>query len=445
MQPDERGHCVIDFSGSGLNLKRIGLHLPRPRSQRGELSEQMPKRGKLARGRYWARWRIYIRQPDGGETMKRAEKIIDRDLAEQMGFVLEYSGPLTKTDARKILEALIRESNAKPAAFTAKTTFGDLAREYIELNKPNWEASTSRVNTQIIEDHLIAKLGMRPVRELSEPELQRFINVYIESESSRSLLAKLGLFLRAILNAAADRGLIQHNPARRLRAKSRRRPCNLANTLEDCDLLLAQVSGADHLAVRLLIQLGLRSEELFALRRKDVHGSGLVIDEAIVDGEAKDTKTVASAAMMYLTPDLELELKHYLGTLPADPNGWLFPSTRKGVPTRPGNFLNRVLKPAAVKAGLSVRELGKGKATSAVNFQSLRRTSSTLFGARAKDPKSTQAHMRHTDPYVTLKHYQREVPAEVKAAALAFERDLLEQKRRREEVLEASTKNLTII
>jgi hypothetical protein len=35
----------------GLNLKRIGLHLPRPRSQRGELSESMPKRGKLARGR----------------------------------------------------------------------------------------------------------------------------------------------------------------------------------------------------------------------------------------------------------------------------------------------------------------------------------------------------------------------------------------------------------
>ena len=80
-----------------------------------------------------------------------------------------------------------------------------------------------------------------------------------------------------------------------------------------------------------------------------------------------------------------------------------------------------------------------------MNFQSLRRTSSTLFGARAKDPKSTQAHMRHSDPYVTLKHYQREIPAEVKAAALAFERDLLEQKRRREETLEANGENLPIV
>lgn len=73
-----------------------------------------------------------------------------------MGFVLDYAGPLTKTDVRKVLEALIRESNNRPAAFTAKATFGDIAREYIDLNKPNWEASTSRVNVQIIEGHLIA-------------------------------------------------------------------------------------------------------------------------------------------------------------------------------------------------------------------------------------------------------------------------------------------------
>jgi integrase len=405
----------------------------------------MPKRGKLPRGRYWARWRIYLPQPDGTETVRRAEKIIDRDAAERAGVVLDYPGPLTKTDARKALEALIRESNNRPAAFNARTTFGELAREYIDLNKPNWEPSTSRVNVQIIEDHLIGKLGTRPVRELSDSELQRFMNGYVEQEASRSLLAKLGLFLRAILNVAVDRELLQHNPARKLRAKSRKRSCQLAHTLEECDLLLAQVSGTDHLAIRLLIQLGLRSEELFALRRNDIRGGGVVIDEAIVDGAAKVTKTAASEAIMYVTPDLELELTHYLDRLSSDPSGWLFPSTRKGVPTRPGNFLNRVLKPAAVRAGLAVFTTEKGETTSAANFQSLRRTSSTLFGARAKDPKSTQAHMRHADPYVTLKHYQREVPTEVKAAALALERDLLAQKHKREEAITAETRKLPVV
>ena len=104
-----------------------------------------------------------------------------------------------------------------------------------------------------------------------------------------------------------------------------------------------------------------------------------------------------------------------------------------------------MLKPAALRAGLSVFQTAKGKTTSAANFQPLRRTSSTLVGARAKDPKSTQAHIRHTDPYVTLKHDQREIPAEVKATALALERDLLNQKRKRPETLEANGEKLPIV
>jgi hypothetical protein len=81
---------------------------------------------------------------------------------------------------------------------------------------------------------------------------------------------------------------------------------------------------------------------------------------------------------------------------------------------------------------VSVRTSSKDNPTSGLNYQSLRRTSSTLFGAKAKDPKSTQAHMRHADPSITLKIYQQAIPAEVKAAALALETDLLEQRRKRE-------------
>jgi integrase len=389
----------------------------------------MPKRGKLARGRYWARWRIYIRQADGSETNKRIEKIIDRSVAEQMGFVLDYGGPLTKTDARQVLERLIRESNAAPAAFIAKTTFGELACEYIDLNKPNWGANMSRATVNLIQTHLIRKLGARPIRELTDAELQRLVNEYVERDSSRSLLSKLMMYLRAILDVAVDRRLIERNPARKLKAKSRRRPSKQAHTLEECELLLAQVSGADHVAIRLLMQLGLRSEEVFALRKNDVRVSELVIDEAIVNGETKEPKTLASAGVMYIPPNLEFELVQYAETIDGGPDAWLFPSTRKQRPMGPPNFLRRVLKPAAIRAKIALLPDEAGEPGTAVNFQSLRRTAATLFGAKAKDPKSTQAHMRHADPLVTLRHYQRELPAEVKAAALALEQDLLEQKR----------------
>ena len=411
--------------------------MPRPRSQRGWLTDRMPRRGKLPRGRFFGRWRVYFRGPDAIERSKKAEKVIDRDLAERMGFVLTYAGPLTRTDARAVLEKLIRESNDVPAGFSLKTTMGELAQEYIELNRPNWGENTARVSARLIEYHLIGKLGTRPVREVADAELQRFINTYVESGASKSQLSKLTMYLRAILDLAVDRRLIDRNPARKLKAKSRKRSSRLAHTSEECGALFAVLSGRDHLAIRILVQLGLRAEELFALRRSDVREGELVIDEALVNGHTKDPKTLASATSVYIPADLRTELEHYLETMDTNPAAWLFPSVRKSIPMQPGNFLNRVLKPAAICAGIAISTDSKGREATSLNFQSLRRTSSTLFGARAKDPKSTQAHMRHADPQVTLKHYQQSIPAAVKAAAIALEADLLEAQRKSEQELRA--------
>jgi integrase len=101
-----------------------------------------------------------------------------------------------------------------------------------------------------------------------------------------------------------------------------------------------------------------------------------------------------------------------------------------------------VLKPAAIRAGISVSTNAKGAKLTGLNFQSLRRTSATLFGARAKDSKSTQTHMRHADPQITLRHYQQAIPAEMKAAAIALETDLLEEQRKHEERLRTEVANV---
>jgi integrase len=74
------------------------------------------------------------------------------------------------------------------------------------------------------------------------------------------------------------------NPGYRLKAKSRKAVSERYLSMEECQRLLLAVVGADHLAFRILIQLGLRSEELFALRRNDVIEDMLRIDEAIVEG-----------------------------------------------------------------------------------------------------------------------------------------------------------------
>ena len=132
-------------------------------------------------------------------------------------------------------------------------------------------------------------------------------------------------------------------------------------------------------------------------------------------------------------------------TIDPSPTAWLFPSSHKDVPIRPANFLKRVLKPAAIRAGIAITKDAKGKETTALNFQSLRRTSSTLYGAIARDPKSTQAHMRHADPQVTLRHYQQAIPAAVKAAAIALEAELLEQQRKHGDQLRAEVVHVRLV
>jgi len=420
-----------------IDLTEVGRHLSRPKFQHGWLSDEMPGRGKLARGRWFGRWRVYFRGEDGREHSKKVEKVIDRALAEEMGFELAYTGPLNKTDARKVLEDLIKASTAAPPLVNPKMTFAELANEYIAMNRPGWGEDTARVSVQVIETHLIGKLGARPVRELGDVELQEFINGYVEGGASKSLLAKLKMYLRAILKRAVKNELIKWNFATDVKGRSQKASSSLSHTPQECAALYAVLSGRDHIAVRILVQLGLRPEELFALRRNDVRADQLMIDEAIPSGRVKAPKTEASRALVFVPPNLAIEMKHYLETVDASPTAWLFPSERKGVPLRSGNFLKRVLKPAAIRAGIAITKDAKGNARTALNFQSLRRTSATLFGDKAKDPKSTQAHMRHADPQVTLKHYQQAIPAEVKAAAIAFESDLLEEQRKVEEKFRA--------
>jgi hypothetical protein len=67
-------------------------------------------------------------------------------------------------------------------------------------------------------------------------------------------------------------------------------------------------SVATNLIVRMFIQLGLRPEELFTLRRDDVGKELIRVDEASTKGQIKETKTEESAVNVYVPPDLMAEL-----------------------------------------------------------------------------------------------------------------------------------------
>ena len=177
------------------------------------------------------------------------------------------------------------------------------------------------------------------------------------------------------------------------------------------------VSLREHLIVRLFYVCGLRPGELFALRVDDIEPKLLRIDEAIKDtekGSARigETKTESSNAYVSISEDLRREMTTWLSIRSmADPyhrnralapNDLLFP-TETGTPYRIGNYLKRVLKPIAAKAGIPD-----------MTYRALRRTFATEF-QRHGSPKDAQAQLRHSKLEMTG-WYMREIPESVRAA-----------------------------
>jgi integrase len=128
--------------------------------------------------------------------------------------------------------------------------------------------------------------------------------------------------LRAILDHAEELNIIDRNPMRsrtvRIEYRSRKRKSERYLSIEECRTLLSALFGRDHLIVRMFIQLGLRPEELFALRRNDVGEDCIQIDEAFTKGQIKETKTEESAGKVYVPPDLMIELRSWMASTDGD-------------------------------------------------------------------------------------------------------------------------------
>jgi len=397
-----------------FDVRKIGARMPRTKYQRGSLR-------KIGKGQFLARWRRYIATPGGEKAIPR-KKVLTKSLAAKYRIGLDYPGPLTKSDAQHLLDLLMAEDSGAFTPVASAATLEQVARQYIALKEPRWGAHADATTKSVIEKHLIDELGSRRIDDLTAVDIQSFVNRMVQRNASQSLLQKAVTHLRAILDLAEEVGMIKRNPMRsrtvRIEYKSRKRKTERYLSLDECRRLLASVSGRDNLIIRMFIQLGLRPEELFALRMNDVGPDFIRVDEAFTKGRIKETKTTESAVNVYVPPDLMRQIQSWLESIQGGEETWLFPATRKRKsqalsPIGQNNYRNRVLRPAAERAGIAD-----------VDLLTLRRTCATHFGQRA-NTKDTQVQMRHSDPVTTLKYYQQSIPESVKRAAIALEAEIV--------------------
>jgi len=288
--------------------------------------------------------------------------------------------------------------------------------------------------TSIVNRHVLPKFGKTRLVDLDKLELQKHLNALAES-FSRSMVKKILVQYRAILEEAVERDLLVKNQARKLAMPPTRKPCGRFLALEEFDALMAQLEFRDRLIVRMFCTMGFRPGEMFALRWDDIEAGRVRVDESVSPWGVKEPKTEGSDAYLPMPASVQSEMDLWRGMrCTTSPASLVFP-TANGTALSAHNYERDVIVPAAIRAGIMTapqkeRQTGdakRNKAT-AVNFQAFRRTFATWMQRTGATVKDVQGAMRHSSPDQTLKAYMREIPAGVRTAVDALDRMFTERR-----------------
>lgn len=222
--------------------------------------------------------------------------------------------------------------------------------------------------------------------------------------------------LRAVFDYAQRQGVILGNPMDGVRSLPVDRDEPRPLEREEVEALLAAIEEPDdRLATLIMVALGLRIGEVFALKRKDFVARDrlLRIRRTVrVDGRGKiyvdeyGTKTRSGRRDLRMSEALAAQIAEQLERHDAE---WILPSER-GTLRHPGNYRRRVFYPACEAAGIEATP------------HDLRDTFASEQISAGVAPTVLAYRMGHASPQVTLTHYadifRREQETEADNAAL---------------------------
>jgi integrase len=155
--------------------------------------------------------------------------------------------------------------------------------------------------------------AIRPRSEIAEamlPDLDKFaLEAYLNELApnfSKSVLTKIRVYFSSILEQALELEAIGKNQAAKLAVpRSGKKVTGIHLTPEQIPVVLFNLSDRDRLIVRIFLVLGLRPDQLFALRWNDKMQNSLRIDTSITDGIEVERKTEGSNANLRLPVSIE--------------------------------------------------------------------------------------------------------------------------------------------
>jgi integrase len=203
---------------------------------------------KLASGRYQARYP----GPDG----------VDRPAPGTFADKKDADAWLTLKEAEILKGDWINPDDGK-------VSLAEYARTWIE-ERPGLRPKTVELYSYLLRKHLAVMLGPMPIADINPGHVRRWRTKLLAAEVSAVTVAKAYRLLKAVLNTAADDGVIRRNPCRVKGAGQEKSPERPTLTIAQVYALADAIDQRYRALVLLAMFSSLRWGELGALRRCDI-------------------------------------------------------------------------------------------------------------------------------------------------------------------------------
>lgn len=329
-------------------------------------------------------------------------------------YVVLYRDPYGRQRSRAA--STLAEARLLKSALTADVARGEyraLSRVTFAEYLPEWIASypgrtsrgfreqTRQEYRRDLERHALPFFGPMKLAEVEPRDVKRFIGQLIGLGLTSSSVRRRMAPVRALFATAVEDGLIRSNPTSRIRIP--RSPADRpddqepakALTEQELARLLAETPAEWRLFVEFLAHTGLRFSEAIGLRWGDID-----IDAKRLHVRRRLYHGIDAPKSRYGRRDIPLAarmlaaLQHRRATTRYANDGDPVFATRAGTPLDYACMYNRVLKPAARRAGLPWAA-----------FHTLRHTCATMLFRNGLNAKQVQMWLGHHSPAFTLAVY----------------------------------------
>jgi integrase len=358
-------------------------------------------------------WESLWREND--ETGKRVRRTV------VIGTVIQFP---TEDSARAAVNGLRMQINQNRARRHELTIHvGDLVDHYMQTelsDNADWYSHATRVVYQQflkkwIRPHWTG-VNIRDVRIVAVEHWLRRVQRLDGNPLANATKAKIRNLMSVLFNHAIRYEWLEQgkNPITLVRQSAKRLRTPEFLEPREIQSLLLQLKPCFGSMVMLDVSTGLRRSELFALKWSDVDFSSLRLDilRSIYLRHIGNCKTEASQKPVPLEERVAADLWLWREASPyRQADDWVFasPHNQGKFPFWPDAVLQKVIRPAALRAGINKR----------IGWHTFRHTFSTLLIANGENVKVVQELMRHASSRCTLEIYSQ---ARIKAKRQAQQR-----------------------